>query len=453
MARTNTNVNTGITAITNDSIQGDGTLLNPIQLVNDVAIPGTSKYYGTNPAGTRGFFSISALVLPSLALANIWIGDALNTAVPYPLTGAITVDNVGATKLLSFSSAELYTALTDETGIGLAVFNSNPTFRDNINIGTLAVVTGAESFIGKTSGKVVLSVEDAAGTYTMKLPSALGGAGTFLKQTNAGGSTAFTSITVADITSGQAVTKTDDTNVTMTLSAGAGSAALAAYTMALGWTGLLSAARGGNATPTTRGHFSTVFETATRFSISSAAATVVFGTGGVQIDTSLVTSFAQLQMSTGNNNFSSFNRSPAFYTEFQIKTLGSAGEIYAGIGNVAVTAAGHTFTNAHIGFKILIVAGVASLYATQAGAVGETASAVLTTIGASDCIEVYAVVNGSSSVDYYWSKNGGALSSATNLANNVPTGTADSVVFQGSISNAAVLTSTQITFSAASYSR
>jgi len=35
------------------------------------------------------------------------------------------------------------------------------------------------------------------------------------------------------------------------------------------------------------------------------------------------------------------------------------------MGAVTTDGTGHTFTDAHIGFKILVVAGVASLYATQ----------------------------------------------------------------------------------------
>ncbi len=59
MARTNTNVNTGITAITDKSIQGDGSVFNPIELVNDDAAPGNSKYYGTDSGGTKGFFDVA----------------------------------------------------------------------------------------------------------------------------------------------------------------------------------------------------------------------------------------------------------------------------------------------------------------------------------------------------------------------------------------------------------
>lgn len=44
-------------AITQYSIQGDGTLGSEIQLVNDSTSPGNSKYYGTDGTGVKGYFS------------------------------------------------------------------------------------------------------------------------------------------------------------------------------------------------------------------------------------------------------------------------------------------------------------------------------------------------------------------------------------------------------------
>lgn len=44
---------------TADSIQGAGTVASPLELVGDSASPGNSMYYGTNGAGTKGWFAIS----------------------------------------------------------------------------------------------------------------------------------------------------------------------------------------------------------------------------------------------------------------------------------------------------------------------------------------------------------------------------------------------------------
>ena len=70
----------------------------------------------------------------------------------------------------------------------------------------------------------------------------------FLTQTGTGSvsaAPAWGAITAADVTSGAALTKTDDTNVTLTLGGTPASALLAAVSLTLGWTGTLSAARGG----------------------------------------------------------------------------------------------------------------------------------------------------------------------------------------------------------------
>jgi hypothetical protein len=47
------------TAATTNSIQGNGTGGNQLQLVGDSAAPGASRYYGTNGSGTKGFHAIT----------------------------------------------------------------------------------------------------------------------------------------------------------------------------------------------------------------------------------------------------------------------------------------------------------------------------------------------------------------------------------------------------------
>lgn len=56
-----------------------------------------------------------------------------------------------------------------------------------------------------------------------------------------------------------------------------------------------------------------------------------------------------------------------------------------------------------------------TLYATQADGTTELASSALTTVTGADILELVAIVNGTTSVDYYWRKNGGSLSSVTTL--------------------------------------
>ncbi len=96
MARTNTNVNNGITANTADSVQGDGSFGNPVELVNDNATPGNDQYYGTNAIGTKGFFPLPAGLTPLVSDTYININTLItgNLLVPgqfYEITDFQTI--------------------------------------------------------------------------------------------------------------------------------------------------------------------------------------------------------------------------------------------------------------------------------------------------------------------------------------------------------------------------
>lgn len=76
------------------------------------------------------------------------------------------------------------------------------------------------------------------------LPAADGSANHFMK-TDGAGNLAFAQVTASMIGSGAALTKVDDTNVTLTLGGTPTTALLAATSITVGWSGLLSVARGG----------------------------------------------------------------------------------------------------------------------------------------------------------------------------------------------------------------
>lgn len=75
--------------------------------------------------------------------------------------------------------------------------------------------------------------------------SATGGTSQYLKQVSAGANVTVGTIPASDIASGAALTKMDDTNVTLTLGGSAPSALLAAASITVGWSGALAAGRGG----------------------------------------------------------------------------------------------------------------------------------------------------------------------------------------------------------------
>lgn len=202
--------------------------------------------------------------------------------------------------------------------------------------------------------------------------------------------------------------------------------------------------------------FSTMFETAARFNVTTAGSgTNGFDNGGILMTT---TASAGGRVSVACSLFSGSPNlmlgSPTFTATIGISPIGTTAQAFIGIDVPTLAAGGITFTNSHIGFKILVVASVASLYATQADDTTENASSALTTIATTDCVDLIAVVNGSTSVSYYWRKNGGTLSSATVLTGNVPTTSGQSPSSLGfEITNASTASSSALRVSSCSYQR
>lgn len=215
--------------------------------------------------------------------------------------------------------------------------------------------------------------------------------------------------------------------------------------VAAGNSGQVLTSNGAGAAPTFQtiaGSSTPSFLFATVFESTSRLGQTIVGGGGVTLNSSglyLKTGAAGggafgARYSFGVSQTGIEDGSPSYsvgvYTDNSIATIGSS---FFGMGTVTIAGTGHTYTTKHIGFKILVAAGVASVYATQGNGTTETASSALTTITANDTIYLTLKVNGTASVDYYWQKNNGALSSATNLTTNIPAD-ADSLL-QTSVSN------------------
>jgi len=101
--------------------------------------------------------------------------------------------------------------------------------------------------------------------------SATGGAAQYLKQSTLGGAITVGTILASDITSGAALTKADDTNVTLSLGGTPAASLLASVSLTLGWTGQLSLARGGTAASLTATDKGIVYSTSSALAISTAA--------------------------------------------------------------------------------------------------------------------------------------------------------------------------------------
>lgn len=149
----------------------------------------------TDETGTGAlvFANTPTLVTPLLGTPT---SGNLSNCTSLPISTGVSGLGTGvATFLGTPSSANLASAVTDETGTGSLVFGTAPTLASTVTIGTAGGTTGAALFKGTTSGTVTLSVADAAGTWTMKLPTSAGTSNYFL-QTDGLGNTSWASAAI-----------------------------------------------------------------------------------------------------------------------------------------------------------------------------------------------------------------------------------------------------------------
>lgn len=148
-------------------------------------VSGTTVLSGTTLGSTIVSSSLTSL---GTITTGVWNGTTI--AVANGGTGITSFGTGVATWLGTPSSANLASAITNETGSGLLVFGTAPTFASTMTIGTASGTTGAIDFKGTTSGTVTLTVAAAAGTYTLTLPTTDGDSGQVLS-TNGSGVTSW----------------------------------------------------------------------------------------------------------------------------------------------------------------------------------------------------------------------------------------------------------------------
>lgn len=262
----------------------------------------------------------------------------------------------------------------------------------------------------------------------------------YIASTTAAGATSTTPIATFDYATGSTtVLKLDKTGIATSTFAGGinlTSGCFAQSNVCIGSSPAFS--------PITK--LATIFETQARFTNNSSGGSANINANGMVCTTTGTggrNGGALVNLATN----SAVAGSPRMSSTFWLSTIGTAGFFMVSVGEV-----GTDPTFSHFGFKVVYTAGpTATLYASQANGSSETVSSALTTIAASDTMEVLAVKNSTNSIDYYWQKNGGGWSSATNLTGTMPG--ASTAWLNVNVNNAATATTNTVTVTGFTYER
>ena len=174
-----------------------------------------------------------------------------------------------------------------------------------------------------------------------------------------------------------------------------------------------------------------------------------FGNQGVTIEPgTTATSYSKLLWYIAN----AFTNNPTFTFTLKALSLNAASgdsRCFIGMGQPTVSGSGITYTAIdHIGITINKSAGTVNV----GSAVGNSSSNVgtnFTTISDSDILEIFIKVS-SSSVKFYYRKNGGTITLGATETSNIPTGTSeDSILF--ATSNAGTAVNFQLILQCAAY--
>lgn len=176
----------------------------------------------------------------------------------------------------------------------------------------------------------------------------------------------------------------------------------------------------------------TDFETAGRFSTTlTGSGGSLPGAGGLAISTGVTPTSSAVTIWSATDY--TFNNSPTFSCVVKPGTLnvasGSGGAVF-GLGEVGLDGTGISFGARFCGFFFQKSSGVVNVYGKSSDGSGSSSiTPILTTAANGDVFDLILKINGSTSADFYWRKNGGDLSSKTSLFTQIPTAQEDSITF------------------------
>lgn len=151
-----------------------------------------------------------------------------------------------------------------------------------------------------------------------------------------------------------------------------------------------------------------------------------------------------------------FNNNPTFTVSILALGLNAAsgsGASFVGLGNPSVSGSGYVFNDSHgcAGFLIQKASPIVNVYALQqkGDSTNFSQSSILTTLSDGDSLELFLKFT-STGVNYYFRKNGSALSSVTTLSStSMPTASENFIHFSSSNIGSAV--DFQVQFQCAAY--
>ena len=216
------------------------------------ATPTTGTVTSVGLAMPAQFAVTNSPVTTSGTLTAAWTTQSANVLLAGPTSGAGAVPTFRALTTADLPALPYGTGTVTSVGLSLpsiiAVTNSPVTTSGTLT-GTLTTQSVNSIFAGPSSGAAAAPTFRALVTADIPSLSYVSSVGATAPITTTGGLTPTIGVTSA------ALAKTDDTNVTMTLSGAPTTALLAATTMALGWTGQLAVSRGGTGAALTTANF------------------------------------------------------------------------------------------------------------------------------------------------------------------------------------------------------
>lgn len=212
--------------------------VNNVTLLNDSATPGNSKYYGTDSGGTRGYFA-----LPGAGGGGTVTDFSAGDLSPlFTTTEATTTTTPALSFVLTNAGANTWFG-NDSASPGA------PAYKPLVALTEVDDTNVTLSLGGTPATSMNKAVSITAG-WVGTLAVARGGTGA----ATVGANTWFGNDTVGTAAPGfkslVALTKTDDTNVTLTLGGSPATSMNKAVSLALGWTGTLAVGRGGTGAAT-----------------------------------------------------------------------------------------------------------------------------------------------------------------------------------------------------------